>query len=362
MDLGHWQYPDQFDTTDWFGFIYRIIDTNNKKQYIGKKQFFAHTTKKIKDRKNRKHIHKPSDWKTYTGSSINVNNAITEKGKDTFIFIIESLQKSKASLHYEEVRLQVKEDVLRSKFDNGERRYYNGCIAGVKFLPPDEISDETRARISVALLTLYEDKDNFWYNKLSDIEKTTFDENFRIGHNNSTRRGKTEEEYTEWVKNNYVGEHNPMYGRSGQLSPRYGKSPYDNLSDERIAAIKQILSIRNTGEGNPRYGKDPHENMSAEELTHMKEKLSERMSGENNPMFGIPCTYKMTKEEKERWKKNIGDGVRGKTRSTEVKKNMSAAMTGIKKTTVKCPHCNKEGGSNNMYRYHFDKCKYRPIV
>ena len=40
------------------------------------------------------------------------------------------------------------------------------------------------------------------------------------------------------------------------------------------------------------------------------------------------------------------------------KPNVSAALKGKKRLLTKCPHCNKEGGSN-MKRYHFDNCKYK---
>ena len=136
MDLGHWIYDKEFEIDDWFGFIYRIIDTTTGQAYIGKKQFWSITRKKIKDRKNRKKIIKESKWREYTSSSNHVNKAIEESGKDSFIFIIESLHETRASLYYEEVRVQITEDVLRKKLDNGIPMYYNKQVGAVKFLPP----------------------------------------------------------------------------------------------------------------------------------------------------------------------------------------------------------------------------------
>ena len=43
---------------------------------------------------------------------------------------------------------------------------------------------------------------------------------------------------------------------------------------------------------------------------------------------------------------------KGELWSDEVKAKMRKP-----KVKVTCPHCSKIGGSNNMYRYHFDKCK-----
>jgi len=36
------------------------------------------------------------------------------------------------------------------------------------------------------------------------------------------------------------------------------------------------------------------------------------------------------------------------------------AMSGPKRRVI-CPHCNKEGGINNMHRYHFDNCKSKNV-
>lgn len=147
-DTGHWEYPNEFDYDEWFGFIYRIIHTQTGREYLGKKQFHSYTRKKIKGRKNRKKIIKESNWKKYTGSSKQLNNDIEEFGKDQFKFIIESLHETRGSLFYAEVEKQVKENVLRETLDNGDRRYYNGHIGSVKFLPPMETLNESHHRIN----------------------------------------------------------------------------------------------------------------------------------------------------------------------------------------------------------------------
>lgn len=40
-----------------------------------------------------------------------------------------------------------------------------------------------------------------------------------------------------------------------------------------------------------------------------------------------------------------------------ISERTSAALKGIPKKTVTCPHCNKTGGAGNMQRYHFEFCK-----
>jgi hypothetical protein len=144
MDLGHWQFPHEFKFEDWFGFIYRIIETPTGREYLGKKQFFSNRTKTVKGRKNRKHYKKESDWRTYTGSSKELNAAIELNGKENYQFLIVSLHKTKGSLHYREVEMQVFEDVLRKRLDNGIRKYYNGNISAVKFYPPEPHADEIK--------------------------------------------------------------------------------------------------------------------------------------------------------------------------------------------------------------------------
>ena len=144
MDLGHWQYSKVFDPTEWFGFIYRIIDNTNGMEYIGKKQFTKYRRKIIKNRKNRAIIRSESDWRTYTSSSDILNNAIKEKGKENFSFLIISLHKTKSSLSYAEVEAQIMENVFRATLGNGSKKFYNKMIYvniknGIKDLCKEEL-------------------------------------------------------------------------------------------------------------------------------------------------------------------------------------------------------------------------------
>lgn len=145
-DIGHWDFPYDFDHTEWFGFIYRIIEMPSGMEYIGKRQFHQHLKVKVKGRINRKSVCKESNWKTYTGSSVRLNEAIKINGHDKYRFEIVSLHKTRASLVYAEVKYQITEDVLRTKLPNGTRKYYNGLIASVKFIPPDEHLDEQKMK------------------------------------------------------------------------------------------------------------------------------------------------------------------------------------------------------------------------
>lgn len=186
MNFGHWSFPLEFDTANWFGFIYRITELSTGRQYIGKKQFEKLSRKIVKGRKNRKHVKSQSNWKIYTGSCKALNEAIEINGLDGYKFEIESLHKTKGSLHYAEVCLQIEEDVLRATMKDGvTKKYYNRNIAGVKFIPPFESVDEFKMK-SKRYKALY-------WKSLSATEKEILKEQFL----NVSRR--TLEEYAQWV-------------------------------------------------------------------------------------------------------------------------------------------------------------------
>jgi hypothetical protein len=144
MDLGHWNFDTDFNIDDWFGFIYRIIEKSTGKEYIGKKQFHSKKRKIVKGKKNRKVIISESNWRTYRSSSDELKARIEEFGEDNYIFIIETLHRTKGGLSYAEIEAQVTEDALRVKNENGERKFYNKCIGNIKFIPPDKSTAQPR--------------------------------------------------------------------------------------------------------------------------------------------------------------------------------------------------------------------------
>lgn len=173
-DIGHWDYPLEFDTKEWFGFIYRIVDTETNQEYIGKKQFWSRLRKPpLKGKKRKRIVFKESNWKEYTSSSSHINDQITARGKDKFLFFIESLHKSKAALHYCEVETQINEDVMRAKLPDGNRKYYNKMIANMKFLAPDETPEEKKMRI-------LEYKTSVSINNAMESDKQTLCERYKI--------------------------------------------------------------------------------------------------------------------------------------------------------------------------------------
>ena len=89
MDLGHWQYHENFPKESCYGFIYEITNISTKRSYIGKKQIEKVIKRPpLKGKKNKRHVITESDWKTYTGSCNILNEQIEDMGKDKFQFKI----------------------------------------------------------------------------------------------------------------------------------------------------------------------------------------------------------------------------------------------------------------------------------
>lgn len=126
MELGHWQLKEGLEpNSEAFGFIYEI--TNNalqpSRKYIGKKQCVSRIKRKPLKGKTRNRIQqKESDWKTYTGSSKELNEDILKYGKENFSFVILEWCNSKFELGYKEIKLQLIHDVILNE------HYYNGII------------------------------------------------------------------------------------------------------------------------------------------------------------------------------------------------------------------------------------------
>ena len=113
-----WIYNDNiFEEApeEYQGFVYMIIENDTGKKYIGKKFFWKPKTLPItKSRKRRVRTRVESDWKTYYGSSKEVQLLVENKGEENFKRIIMKLCKTKGECSYYEAKLQFENDVLLS--------------------------------------------------------------------------------------------------------------------------------------------------------------------------------------------------------------------------------------------------------
>lgn len=124
-DFGHWTLPNgMLDIpAGSLGFIYRITNKTTNKKYIGRKLLENKKKRKpLKGRVNARRYTIESDWKTYTGSSPILNEAIEKQGKDNFIFEIICFQPSKLLLSYWETKTIIDNDAI---FSND---YYNEVL------------------------------------------------------------------------------------------------------------------------------------------------------------------------------------------------------------------------------------------
>ena len=111
------------DINDHYGFIYRITNTTNGHDYIGRKYFT--TIKKrppLKGKKNKRRETVETDWKDYWGSSARLVEDMARLGKDKFTREIIHLCKSRGETNYMEAYYQFKEGVLLKENN------YNGII------------------------------------------------------------------------------------------------------------------------------------------------------------------------------------------------------------------------------------------
>lgn len=124
MDLGHWSVNESvYLYENFFGFVYCIENLKSGKKYIGKKQCTRKVKRPPKKGKINKRIdHKESDWKTYTSSSVELNEDIKNYGKENFCFTILRVCSSKWELAYFEAKIQFDMGVLFSD------KFYNGII------------------------------------------------------------------------------------------------------------------------------------------------------------------------------------------------------------------------------------------
>ena len=112
------------DIDDFFGFVYRIINLQNGREYIGRKYFWKFRTPKGKKRK----VKSESDWKKYYGSCPELKEEIQQLGRQNFSRTILSLHNTAGKTNYEETRQLFSNNVLTEALGDGTPAYYNSNI------------------------------------------------------------------------------------------------------------------------------------------------------------------------------------------------------------------------------------------
>jgi hypothetical protein len=124
------------------GFVYIITNMETGKFYVGKKQIILTQNKRLGKKETKtqvgrgrkrltKKITTESNWLTYTGSSIPLNEDINKLGRDKFIFKILQWCYTKKQLSYYEIKYQIIYGVLEKP-----ELTYNQSILG-KFFATD---------------------------------------------------------------------------------------------------------------------------------------------------------------------------------------------------------------------------------
>ena len=125
-----WYYKGTAFTSDdignFFGYVYRITNIQNGRQYIGRKYFYQ----KRKPKGGKRRITSESDWKRYYGSSDELKRDVKEYGKETFKREIISLHETLGKVNYEETKQLFLHNVLMEALDDGTPMYYNSNILG----------------------------------------------------------------------------------------------------------------------------------------------------------------------------------------------------------------------------------------
>ena len=112
------------DINDFFGYVYRIINLQDGREYIGRKYFWQFRTPKGKKRK----VKSESDWKKYYGSCPELKEEIQQLGRQNFSRTILSLHKTAGKTNYEETKQLFTKAVLTEQLDDGTPKYYNSNI------------------------------------------------------------------------------------------------------------------------------------------------------------------------------------------------------------------------------------------
>ena len=140
---------------------------------------------------------------------------------------------------------------------------------------------------------------------------------------------------------------------------------YDNLTNEEACEKeKELIKIIGRicfNEGTLSNITDGGEGFLSHHSEKTKQKISDNLTGKTyEEIHGENADLERLKRSsaaKKQWESI------SKEERKEISKKSGDKQKGIPKkfNKIVCPHCNKEGKDNVMYRWHFDKCKLKNI-
>lgn len=165
---------------------------------------------------------------------------------------------------------------------------------------------------------------------------------------------KVKELYSKLVSERQIGEKNHMYGKSGELSPTFGKIP--------TKEVRKKMSESQKGRRHPEEVKlkISKANIGLKRSEEAKKNMKNGCKNKKN----IACLYCGKIMDAANAKKyhfdNCPDNPKNNKEEILKKRSESSPMYGKKHKLITCPHCNKIGGSGSMSMWHFDNCKKNP--
>ena len=182
----------------------------------------------------------------------------------------------------------------------------------------------------------------------------------------------------------YIGQdskNDPLYLGSGKLLhkaiKKYGIGNFRKdilehcvskreLNEREIFWITELNPIYNIAKGgsggdtitnHPEYDKII-DKLKKRPVRYWTEEQKENQRGENNPAKRIDVREKISKSKIGRPRLDqLGD--LNSAKRPEVREKIRMQLKGVPKQKINCPHGNKEGQPSNMYRWHYDNCKFK---
>lgn len=131
------------------------------------------------------------------------------------------------------------------------------------------------------------------------------------------------------------------------------------LSKKLQSELSRKVALRRIAEGTHNFSSELSKQVQSKRL----KEGTHNFQGEQGSRNALHRNKKLVELGKHPWAGELGK-IHNKKVATERVSNGTHNFQGEHNPNknmprVTCPHCNKEGGRNQMKRYHFDNCKYK---